>query len=84
MDVKALLQLLSSSCMSFQYYLYLFQQCSKLIDVFLLYIIQKLEVDGSETDEPVGFIDVYQVKKSNDLILIIVILITVFHGQIQG
>ena len=37
-----------------------------------------------ETDEPVGFIDVYQVKKNNDLILIIVILITVFHGQIEG
>ena len=36
-----------------------------------------------ETDEPVGFIDVYQVKKKiNDLILIIVILITVVHGQI--
>ena len=35
-----------------------------------------------ETDEPVGFIDVYQVKKKNDLILIIVILIAVFHRQI--
>lgn len=65
--------------------MFLFQQCSKLIDVFfLLYIIQKLEVDGSETDEPVGFIDVYQVKKNNDLILIIVILFTVVQGQIQG
>ena len=36
-----------------------------------------------ETDEHVGFIDVYQVKKkNNDLILMIVILITVVHGQI--
>ena len=35
-----------------------------------------------ETDEPVGFSDVYQVKKkNNDLILIIVILITVRRGH---
>ena len=36
-------------------------------------IKQKHEVDGTETNEPVGFIDVYQVKTKEEIIYTILL-----------